>query len=552
MTPVPAVCPSCGASASSDTLADGLCAACLLDHALLDALEGDRQGSSEDFVSGATFAGLRIVRLLGAGGMASVYEAYDDRLDRLIALKVLSPALLHDATFAQRFAQEARLVARIAHPHIVPVYASGIANGVPWMTMRLLTGGTVGPQQPGVIRPLADTLRILRDIATALDHAHGAGVIHRDVKTSNILLDDSGAASLSDFGLARLLEGGRNLTRAGAIAGTPQYMSPEQALGQDVDHRSDIYSLGVVAYELLTGTLPFDDDAPLAVLLKHVNAPVPLPAVLSPRTFSVISTALSKNVVDRWPTATAFVDALSAAGQVPRVTTARKRPHLSQTLTALVTLITIGIGAALVAGRGGVLAPLPPDASLWLRSSGLVAVELATASDPFAMPSAAVSEPRGRGLGPSARTPAAVPVDLPIYLPGDSARLPSEPVPPSVFTDPVETPTVIAGAANLPVAPSLTPAAADRDGIVQPIRVQWARPVYPPLARAAEIEGDVLLVAHVGSDGSVLAVDVVQAAHPLLADAARQAVLRYRYTPGTRNGTPQRFDVRVTVQFRLQ
>jgi serine/threonine protein kinase len=195
----------------------------------------------------------RIIEPLDRGGMASVYKAYEPALDRYIALKVLPPEFLHDPTFAERFRHEAKLIARLEHRHIVPIYNFGIDEGVPWMAMRLVQGGTLSAllKTGALERRLA--VEILRESAEALDHAHREGILHRDVKPQNILLDRDGHVYLADFGIAKLVEGLVVLTKTGMISGTPQYMSPEQAQAEKVDHRTDIYALGVVAYEMLFG-----------------------------------------------------------------------------------------------------------------------------------------------------------------------------------------------------------------------------------------------------------------------------------------------------------
>ena len=222
----------------------------------------------------------RIERLLGKGGMATVYEAYEGGvLERVVALKVLPPEFLHDGTFASRFTQEARFAAALEHSNIVPIYASGINDGIPWMSMRLITGGTVADllaqNSSGVGGE--QLWKILHGVAEALDYAHARGVIHRDIKPSNILLDKDGRAYISDFGLALLMEGGERFTQTRTALGTPRYMAPEQAIGLAVDARCDIYSLGVVGYEMLTGTTPFRGSA-LGILKQHLEDPVPVPA----------------------------------------------------------------------------------------------------------------------------------------------------------------------------------------------------------------------------------------------------------------------------------
>jgi len=261
---------------------------------------------------GAAFGPFQLVAPLGRGGMASVWKAYEAALDRFVALKVLPAEFLHEESFAARFQREARLVARLEHPSIVPIFAFGIENAIPWMSTRLIPGGSLAAllQEGPLSAP--HTVGIVRQVADALTYAHGLGIAHRDVKPQNILLDSRGGVYLADFGIAKMLESEESITRTGLVSGTPQYMAPEHATGSALDHRVDIYSLGVVAYEMLTGAAPFNADTPVAVLLKHVSAPVPIPpsdlvpeALLGP-----LLRCLAKDPDDRWGTASEFAEAL--------------------------------------------------------------------------------------------------------------------------------------------------------------------------------------------------------------------------------------------------
>src|SRR3954469_18006244 len=184
-------CGTCGAALTAGSSAAGLCAGCLLAAALADDVDValDEPGSSNTFVPGTLLGEFRIVRVLGQGGKATVYEARDDRLDRAVALKVLPPEFLHDSRFAERFDREARVVAALEHPNIVPIYASGISDGIPWMCMRLLTGGTIGALLEKGRPDPQHIVHVLRAVASALDYAHAHGVVHRDIKPANILLD---------------------------------------------------------------------------------------------------------------------------------------------------------------------------------------------------------------------------------------------------------------------------------------------------------------------------------------------------------------------------
>jgi eukaryotic-like serine/threonine-protein kinase len=263
---------------------------------------------------GANFGPYRVIDQLGRGGMASVFKAYEPGLDRYVALKVLPPDFLRAPDSAARFTREAKVIARLEHKDIVPIYNFGIDEGVPWMAMRLVGGGSLGAALQNGPLPPGRALTILRSVAEALDYAHGEGIVHRDVKPQNILLDDDGEVYLADFGIARIAEGSSAITTTGMVTGTPQYMAPEQALAQGgVDHRADIYALGVVAYEMFTGVVPFSADTPLAVMMKHVRDPIPLPPLQhAPEPLRrALLKALAKAPDDRWPTAMAFVGALA-------------------------------------------------------------------------------------------------------------------------------------------------------------------------------------------------------------------------------------------------
>jgi serine/threonine protein kinase len=259
---------------------------------------------------------------IGRGGMATVYLGHDPAFDRDVAIKVLPREFSHDLTFRERFEREARTIARLEHSAIVPVYDVGSEDGLSFLVMRYMPGGSLAERiEQGPI-PLAETARILADVSAGLDEAHARGIIHRDLKPGNILFDRGEAAYLSDFGIVKLAEASAALTGTG-IVGTPSYMSPEQARGDpDIDHRSDIYALGVIAYEMLTGKAPYEADTPMGVAIKHILDPVPeilsvkpdLPAAIGP----VMKRALAKDRGERFPTSQALAGAISAvAGEMP-------------------------------------------------------------------------------------------------------------------------------------------------------------------------------------------------------------------------------------------
>jgi serine/threonine-protein kinase len=267
---------------------------------------------------GDSIGAYRILGELGRGGMARVYRALQVSLDREVALKALSSDLAGDPQFLQRFTQEAHAVARLHHPNIVSIYDYGEQDDTPFIVMELVEGGTLKTML-GEPMDLQQAAPLIADVAAALDYAHRLGIIHRDVKPHNILIAPDGHAVLSDFGIAKLASAATQLTRTGASIGTPEYMSPEQVKGETATAASDIYSLGIVAFELATGRVPFSGDTPFAVMLKHVQEKAPparqfkatLPAALEP----VLAKALAIDAADRYVTAMEFSRAFTAAAQ---------------------------------------------------------------------------------------------------------------------------------------------------------------------------------------------------------------------------------------------
>ncbi|NWF69609.1 MAG: protein kinase [Chloroflexi bacterium] len=279
---------------------------------------------------GRTLGSYRIVEKIGMGGMATVYKAFDPNTERHVAIKILPEQYAHDAEFYERFRREAKAIAKLEHLHILPVHAYGEEDNIAYLVMRYMPTGTLSERIRQGAMPYSEISRLLRQIAGALDHAHEQNILHRDVKPSNVLLDEKGNAYLTDFGLARMMETGSDLTGSNML-GTPQYMSPEQCQGRrDLTPATDIYSLGVVLYEMVTGRTPFQAETPLAVIHMQLSEPLPAPRSLRsdvPESVeNVIYKALAKQPESRYTTclalAEAFDKAIAASSPAPRVAAA--------------------------------------------------------------------------------------------------------------------------------------------------------------------------------------------------------------------------------------
>jgi serine/threonine protein kinase len=282
------------------------------------------ESPADRFAPGARIAGYMLEERIGRGGMAEVFRAHDERLNRTVALKILSPGLADDEAFRQRFIRESRAAAAVDDPHIVPVFEAGEASGVLFIAMRYVSGGDVAAaaRRFGPLE-LAEIAGIVSQVASALDAAHGRGLVHRDVKPTNMLLDagqNSGRPDhvyLSDFGLSKPQVTAAKITATGQFLGTLDYVSPEQVNGQLVGAASDQYSLACAAFELLSGTAPFERDTGLAVLYAHLHEPPPSlinrRPDLPPAVDAVFATALAKAPADRFANCHEFAEAMRAA-----------------------------------------------------------------------------------------------------------------------------------------------------------------------------------------------------------------------------------------------
>lgn len=275
----------------------------------------------DEFI-GRKFGGYEIRDLIGRGGMAAVYRAQQISMNRIVALKLLPRHFAADETYLQRFTREVEIISRLEHRAIVPVYDYGEEEDQPYIVMRYLAGGSVDDLLRAGAISTGRLVAIVEQIGPALDYAHQKQVLHRDLKPSNVLLDETGGAFLTDFGIARILgEHSTPTITTQGVVGTPSYMSPEQAQGKDLDGRSDIYSLGVMLFEMATGRRPFEADTPYSIAVMQVTTPPPLPrslkADLHPGLEAVILKALRKQRDDRYPDAAALVEALHKALSAP-------------------------------------------------------------------------------------------------------------------------------------------------------------------------------------------------------------------------------------------
>jgi tRNA A-37 threonylcarbamoyl transferase component Bud32 len=318
---------------------------------------------------------------LGRGGMATVYRAYDPSFEREVAIKVLPRELLHDPQFRDRFRREIKTIASLEHPAIVPVYDVGEEDGVPYFVMRYMPGGSLTQWIDKGKFSMEDAARIIERLSSALAYAHKNGLIHRDLKPDNILFDNNGDPFISDFGVAKITDSATNMTGSGII-GTPAYMSPEQAQGETVDNRSDIYGLGVIIFQMLSGHQPYEATTPMGVAVKHITDPIPeilkanpsLPAEAD----TIIKTAMAKDPQLRYQTATELAHALTEAagskhpgtqpgqGRTAAATKVGAAPAAAATRGgnrglliggAIALVVLLGAGAVLFGGK--MLAPAP-------------------------------------------------------------------------------------------------------------------------------------------------------------------------------------------------
>jgi serine/threonine-protein kinase len=456
------------------------------------------EGADSLLIAGSAFGPYVIIEQLGRGGMASVYKAYEAGLDRYVALKVLPAEFITEATMEERFQREAKVIARLEHPNIVPIFGYGIDSNahIPWMAMRLIAGGTLSALIKERQLSHAEIVSIVRAVAEALDYAHGKGVVHRDVKPQNVLLDESGRLYLADFGIARMVEGASALTQTGMISGTPHYMAPEQAMSGTVDHRCDIYALGVIAYQMLTGRVPFTADTPVAVLMKQVRDPIPLPSpgeVPEP-TMRAILKSMAKKPEDRWRSAGEFARALEQgsrdAAPAPAVSPPTiQMPTPGPTRGTSPTAVT----PVAVSRQSG-----PPTASAASARSKAGVIALMAAALVVVIAGTAVLLRRASAPGAAQLTPSPVAQSTGPAVVKSQPPLPSQEAAPSAEPTPGAEPTPLRGPASQ--APRIT-------------RTRPAAPTSPPTPsepRAAPVSASGPLPSEALAPSLSIDVEVVQ------------------------------------------
>jgi serine/threonine protein kinase len=338
-------CSRCG---SEITGKSKFCPSCGLDLMATTPVHAIATGALQetDLVREALAAEYEIIEELGRGGMALVYRARDRQLEREVAIKVLPFSLAFDAEFVERFQREARTAAQLEHPNIIPIYRVGRSGRVIYFVMKFLRGGSLSTvvQDRKKLTP-PEIRRLLLEAGSALGYAAQRGIVHRDIKPDNIMFDEFGQCLLTDFGIAKAASG-QKLTGTGMSIGTPHYMSPEQARAQAIDGRSDIYSLGVVAYQCLTGTVPYDGEDSFSIGYKHITEPIPTPSLITAderRIFEVIKRMLMKDPADRFQSCEELV--ASIQGQP----------------TAAPGTVRVSSAAAVVGGGGRTSAPTVPS-----------------------------------------------------------------------------------------------------------------------------------------------------------------------------------------------
>lgn len=433
---------------------------------------------------GKTIGQYHILSEIGRGGMAVVYKAEQTSLDRFVALKVLFPNFTGDSTSVERLYREAQAAARLDHPNIVEIYEVGEHEGLHFIAMKYVDGEPLDAILQQGPMPPARALKILAQVASALDYAHRHNVVHRDIKPSNIIVSAGDRITLTDFGLAKGT-GSATLTSSGALVGTPAYMSPEQARGDEIDYRADIYSLGVVAYEMFAGRPPFTGN-PLSIIMAHASQTPPplrqfrpdLPAGVE----AAVMKALAKEPAERYATAGEFAAALRQALTKPApsptaqpVSEATRTPAAGRSRlvwgiagTIAVVALIVGLGAWATSQRGRPAVP-PLETPSVLAAAPTESVPAVVPSPTATSPAASTPTPVPTSTAVPTFTPVAAPTDTPSPVPTatwTASPVPTDtptPLPAATFTRPARTPvpaislSLVAPADGQAFAPDQTP-----------------------------------------------------------------------------------------------
>lgn len=521
---------------------------------------------------GVRLGNCRLVRKLGEGGMAEVWEAVDVTLERRVAIKVVKETISSLPEFDARFRREAKTAAQLEHPNVLQIYGFGVEDGIAYIEMPYLSGGTLGTRLDAGPPPPPETVcQWVDDLASALDAAHARGIIHRDIKSANVLFDQSGRIVLGDFGLAKSMADSSGLTAAGTLMGTPMFLSPEQARGEALTPRSDQFSLGVLAYRMLAGQLPWGPNAaPAVVMMRIVGHDPPPPSTLrpglSPETDAVFKKVLAKKPSDRFDSCGAFAAALSEAILPKRAAAVSDTPTVVASQPVLAVPTPVPVPAPVPRPRP-VVTPAPAPQ----RRSGLVVLLVLFLGVNSVVLALVVWDKIGARLPWRAPTGVLAPEATATPLPAPTVVPSPEPTPePVVIVEqtpvgtpaaletppPQESPTPEPSPTPIPppsptVAPSLPP------GAIPPVRTSDVRPVFPDelMRRHAGLDGRVELEVLVKEDGSIGSIRVVRGVDPeidgIVVEAARRQL---GFTPAMLRGgsaIAARATVVVGVRFRV-
>ncbi|MBK9375770.1 MAG: protein kinase [Holophagales bacterium] len=527
---------------------------------------------------GTRLGNCRLVRKLGEGGMAEVWEAVDVTLERRVAIKVVKETISSLPEFDARFRREAKTAAQLEHPNILQIYGFGVENGVAFIEMPCLSGGTLASRLESGPPPPPETVCEWVDaLASALDAAHGRGIIHRDIKSVNVLFDQSGRIVLADFGLAKSMADSSGLTAAGTLMGTPMYLSPEQARGESLTPASDQFSLGVLAFRMLTGRLPWGPNAaPAVVMMRIVSHAAPAPSSLRPEVHpavdAVFDRVLAKKPEGRYESCGDFAAALREA-LLPR-----RNSMVADTPTVISSQPILVAPAPVPAAGPPPRRPRPVAASAPVplsRRPGLVVLLLLFLGVNSVVLALVVWDKigarrtGGSAEGPSvpavlpapdstptpAPAPALDPMSGPIVVVEQTPTAPLVPADTPPPTAPSETPTP--EPSPIPtVEPTPTPPAALPPGAIPPVRTTDVRPTFSDdlMRRHGGLDGRVELEVLVLADGTIGSIHVVRGVDPEIDDVVVQAARRQLgFAPASLRGRPiaARATVVVGVRFRL-